>query len=72
MLCLFIKVDFFVVVENTGTIGETNNISAVKDLKITNYMTKSMWTPARRTSHSKIMGINITASTLLGRLPTRC
>ena len=22
-------------------------------------MTKSMWTPARRTSHSKIMGINM-------------
>ncbi|KAK6303711.1 hypothetical protein J4Q44_G00261650 [Coregonus suidteri] len=45
------------------------------------YMTKSMWTPAHRTSHSKIMGINIelvppfaaiTASTLLGRLSTRC
>ncbi|KAK6307892.1 hypothetical protein J4Q44_G00211630 [Coregonus suidteri] len=44
-------------------------------------MDKSMWTPARRTSHSKIMGINmelvpffaaITASTLLGRLFTRC
>ena len=41
-------------------------------------MTKSMWTPSRRTSHSKIMGINsppftaITASTLLGRLSTRC
>ena len=44
-------------------------------------MTKSMWTPARQTSHSKIMGINmelvppfasITASTLLGRLSTRC
>jgi hypothetical protein len=45
------------------------------------YMTKSMWTPAHRTSHSKIMGINIdlvppfaaiTASTLLARLSTRC
>ena len=44
-------------------------------------MTKSMWTPARRTSHSKIMSIKmefvppfaaITASTLLGRLSTRC
>ena len=23
------------------------------------YMTKSMWTPAHRTSHSKIMGINM-------------
>jgi hypothetical protein len=23
------------------------------------YMTKSMWTPARRTSHCKIMGINM-------------
>jgi hypothetical protein len=41
------------------------------------YMIKSMWTPAHRTSHSEIMGINvefvnpfaaITASTLLGRL----
>ena len=39
-----------------------------------------MWTPARPTSHSKIMGINmelipfaaITVSTLLGRLSTRC
>ena len=45
------------------------------------YMTKSMWTPACRTSHSRIMGINmdlvppfadITASTLLGSLSTRC
>ena len=27
-------------------------------LKI-HYMTKSMWTPAARTSHSKIMGINM-------------
>ena len=45
------------------------------------YMAKSLWTPARPTSHSKIMGINmelvpsfaaITASTLLGRLSTRC
>jgi hypothetical protein len=41
-------------------------------------MAKSMWTPARRTSHPKIMGINmelvhhfaaITASVLLGRFP---
>ena len=23
------------------------------------YMSKSMWTPARQTSHSKIMGINM-------------
>jgi hypothetical protein len=45
------------------------------------YMTKSMCTPAYRTSHSKIMGIHfelvprffaITGSTLLGRLSTRC
>ena len=46
------------------------------------YMTKSMWTPAHRTSHSKIMGINMElvphiaaitgGSTLLGRLSTRC
>ena len=45
------------------------------------YMAKSMWTPARPTSHSKIMGIYIelappfaaqTASTLLGRLSTGC
>ena len=44
-------------------------------------MIKSIWTPARQTSHSKIMGINmelvppfaaIKASTLLGRLFTRC
>ena len=41
-------------------------------------MTKSMWTRARRTSHSKILGINmeltlpLAASTLLGRLSTRC
>uniref|UniRef100_A0A8K9XZU3 C2H2-type domain-containing protein n=1 Tax=Oncorhynchus mykiss TaxID=8022 RepID=A0A8K9XZU3_ONCMY len=42
-------------------------------------MTKRMWTPARQTSHSKIMGINIgipfaaiTSSTLLGRLSTTC
>ena len=42
---------------------------------------KSMWISARRRSHSKITGINmelvppfaaITASTLLGRLSTRC
>ena len=45
------------------------------------YMTKSMWTPARRTSCSKIMGINmelvppfaaLTASTLHGSLSIRC
>jgi hypothetical protein len=44
------------------------------------YMTKSMWTPAHQTSHSKIMVINmpptpyaaITGSTLLGRLSTQC
>ena len=45
------------------------------------YMTKSMWTPVLRTSQSKIMAINmelvpsfagILASTLLGRLSSRC
>ena len=44
-------------------------------------MCKGLWTPARQKSPSKIMGINmelvppfaaITASTLLGRLSTRC
>ena len=44
-------------------------------------MSKSMWTPARQTSHSKLIGIHmelfppfaaITAATLLGRLYTRC
>ena len=47
---------------------------------VQHYMTKSMWTTAHRTPHSKIMGINmelvppfaaITASTLLRRLFTR-
>ena len=44
------------------------------------YMTNSMWTPARRTSHSKIMGINMELVPLCcynslhfsGRLSTRC
>ena len=44
-------------------------------------MGNRMWTPARRTPRSKIMGINMekgtafsatTASTLLGKLSTRC
>ena len=45
--------------------------------ELLHYITKSMWTTACQTSHSKIMGINvefaaITTSTVLGRLATRC
>ena len=68
---------------NVQTMSEFNNIDGFnpyKNNKI-HFIDKSMWKPARPTSHTKIMGINmelvppfaaITASTLLGRLSTRC
>ena len=40
-----------------GNIGQFNIFSV--ELYNIHYMTKSVWTPACRTSHSKIMGINM-------------
>jgi hypothetical protein len=44
---------------NKATPHGTTPLTHVTYLLCVHYMTKSMWTPARQTSHSKIMGINV-------------